>query len=66
MALVQEKTKTKTGQVVQVVGVVVDVEFAQGHLPAINSALKTKLSGKDLVLEPGTTIEIVLDQELEP
>ncbi|MBX6334262.1 hypothetical protein IRY61_02900, partial [Candidatus Saccharibacteria bacterium] len=32
-----EKTKTGTGQVVQVVGVVVDVEFEQGHLPAINN-----------------------------
>lgn len=48
---VQEKTKTGTGQVVQVVGVVVDVEFAQGHLPAINNGLKAKLGGKDLVLE---------------
>jgi ATP synthase F1 subcomplex beta subunit len=46
-----EKTKTGTGQVVQVVGVVVDVEFEQGHLPAINNGLKTKLNGKDLVLE---------------
>lgn len=45
------KTKTSTGQVVQVVGVVVDVEFEQGHLPAINNGLKTKLNNKDLVLE---------------
>lgn len=48
---VQEKTKTSTGQVVQVVGVVVDVEFEQGHLPAINNGLKAQLGGKDLVLE---------------
>ncbi len=47
----RDKTKTGTGQVVQVVGVVVDVEFAQGHLPAINDALQAKLGGKDLVLE---------------
>jgi len=50
-AEVAEKIKIRTGQVVQVVGVVVDVEFAQGHLPAINNGLKTKLNGKDLVLE---------------
>ena len=48
---VQEKTKTGTGQVVQVVGVVVDVEFEHGQLPAINNGLKAKLNGKDLVLE---------------
>jgi F-type H+/Na+-transporting ATPase subunit beta len=47
----QEKVKTSTGQVVQVVGVVVDVEFEQGHLPPINTALKAKLNGKELVLE---------------
>jgi F-type H+-transporting ATPase subunit beta len=47
----KEKTKTQEGKVVQVVGVVVDVEFDQGHLPAINSALKANLNGKDLVLE---------------
>ena len=47
----QPKTKTGTGKVVQVVGVVVDVEFAAGHLPAINFALKTTLSEKTLILE---------------
>jgi len=46
----KEKMKT-TGQVVQVVGVVVDVEFESGQLPAINYALKVKLNGKDLLLE---------------
>ena len=46
-----EKIKTATGQIVQVVGVVVDVEFAQGQLPAINNALTVKLNGKNLVLE---------------
>ncbi|HZM64628.1 MAG TPA: F0F1 ATP synthase subunit beta, partial [Candidatus Saccharimonadales bacterium] len=49
--MTQDKTKAATGQIVQVVGVVVDVEFAQGHLPAINNALTVKLNGKDLVLE---------------
>jgi F-type H+/Na+-transporting ATPase subunit beta len=46
-----EKIKTGSGQVVQVVGVVVDVEFPQGKLPAINNGLKATLNGKDLVLE---------------
>jgi F-type H+-transporting ATPase subunit beta len=48
---VQEKIKTAAGQVVQVVGVVVDVEFVQGHLPPINGALTTRLNDKNLVLE---------------
>jgi F-type H+-transporting ATPase subunit beta len=47
---VKEKTKTNTGQVVQVVGVVVDVEF-QTDLPAINDALKLELGGSTLMLE---------------
>lgn len=47
----KEKTKNTTGQVVQVVGVVVDVEFQQGHLPPINNALKIELDGKQLLLE---------------
>ncbi|HSX32734.1 MAG TPA: F0F1 ATP synthase subunit beta [Candidatus Saccharimonadales bacterium] len=47
----KEPIKTKSGQVVQVVGVVVDVEFDKGHLPAINDALHAKLRGKTLVLE---------------
>jgi F-type H+-transporting ATPase subunit beta len=50
-SIVKEKTKIGTGQVVQVVGVVVDVEFEQGQLPPINYGLKAKLNGKDLVLE---------------
>ncbi|HEY8999195.1 MAG TPA: F0F1 ATP synthase subunit beta [Candidatus Saccharimonadales bacterium] len=49
----KEKTKTSTahGQVVQVVGVVVDVEFKNGNLPAINTALKTTLNKQTLLLE---------------
>ncbi|MBI3624180.1 F0F1 ATP synthase subunit beta [Candidatus Saccharibacteria bacterium] len=43
--------KTKGGKISQIVGVVVDVEFA-GHLPAIYNALKVKKNdGSDLVLE---------------
>lgn len=47
----KEKTKNGTGKIVQVVGVVVDVEFAEGRLPAINDALKIELNGKALLLE---------------
>jgi F-type H+/Na+-transporting ATPase subunit beta len=47
----KEKTMTGTGRVVQVVGVVVDVEFDNGKLPAINYALKTELNGQTLMLE---------------
>lgn len=41
----------KNGVVTQVVGVVVDVEFAKDNLPAIYDALETDLSGEKLVLE---------------
>ncbi|HSX34998.1 MAG TPA: F0F1 ATP synthase subunit beta, partial [Candidatus Saccharimonadales bacterium] len=47
----KEQTKVATGKVVQVVGVVVDVEFPSGHLPAINYALTTTLNDRDLLLE---------------
>src|SRR5579862_6313741 len=40
----------KTGQVSQVMGAVVDVQF-DGHLPAILNALETKNRGNRLVLE---------------
>ncbi|CAN5387960.1 F0F1 ATP synthase subunit beta [soil metagenome] len=46
-----EKTLTKSGKISQVVGVVVDVEFAEGHLPAIYNALETTLDGKKLLFE---------------
>lgn len=48
---IKEKTKQATGQIIQVVGVVVDVEFDKGRLPAINDALNVELNGKTLVLE---------------
>lgn len=43
-----EKTE---GKVVQVVGVVVDVEFEGKALPPINTALEAELNGQTLVLE---------------
>lgn len=46
----KEKLKT-TGKISQIVGVVVDVEFQNGHLPAIYNALKVEVDGKELILE---------------
>jgi F-type H+-transporting ATPase subunit beta len=48
---VQESVKTKTGKIIQVVGVVVDAEFTKGNLPAIYDALEVELAGDKLVLE---------------
>jgi F-type H+-transporting ATPase subunit beta len=42
---------TKTGTVAQIVGVVVDVEFERGSLPAINNALTVKNGQTTLTLE---------------
>jgi F-type H+-transporting ATPase subunit beta len=47
----KEKTKTSTGKISQIVGVVVDVEFSEGKLPAIYNALHTKVGDRQLVLE---------------
>jgi F-type H+/Na+-transporting ATPase subunit beta len=44
-------TKTATGSVTQVVGVVVDVEFEKGKLPAIYDALNVERKEGALVLE---------------
>jgi F-type H+-transporting ATPase subunit beta len=60
MPLTEVKAKTSShagaqgahqGVVVQVVGVVVDVEFADRKVPPINTALKLELDGKPLLLE---------------
>ncbi len=48
------QTATKThniGTVVQVVGVVVDIEFIKGNLPKIYNALELELDGQTLTLE---------------
>lgn len=45
------KELTKLGTIVQIVGVVVDVEFERGHLPAINHALMVKSGQRQVVLE---------------
>jgi F-type H+/Na+-transporting ATPase subunit beta len=44
------KPSTKTGEIIQIVGVVVDVDFAS-YLPAIYDALEINRNGKSLVLE---------------
>jgi F-type H+-transporting ATPase subunit beta len=44
-------TKKGNGTISQVVGVVVDVEFQQGQLPAIYNALHTEIDGRKLVFE---------------
>jgi F-type H+-transporting ATPase subunit beta len=43
--------KTKTGTITQIVGVVVDVEFGTGNLPAIYNALTLEHDGRTLTLE---------------
>ncbi len=45
------KTRTRNGQVTQVVGVVVDVAFPEGKLPAIYDALTLEVDGRALTLE---------------
>ena len=42
---------SKTGKIIQIVGVVVDVEFEKGQLPAIFDALHVKQDKKTLVFE---------------
>ncbi len=42
---------TKTGKITQIVGVVVDVQFEMGHLPAIYNALEVTLNGEKLLFE---------------
>jgi len=51
MAQTTAKTKKGTGRIVQVVGVVVDVEFGEKQLPAINNALSIKHNDQTIVLE---------------
>ena len=46
----EQKTTAKKGTIIQIVGVVVDVEF-DGRLPAIYNALTVDIDGRPLVLE---------------
>ncbi|MBR2841190.1 F0F1 ATP synthase subunit beta [Candidatus Saccharibacteria bacterium] len=43
--------KKETGKIIQIVGVVVDVEFAKGKLPRINDALEVMNGKEKIVLE---------------
>lgn len=49
--IAEDKKATYVGQIIQVVGVVVDVEFTDKHLPPINNALQVTLGGKTILLE---------------
>ena len=53
MPLTEVKTKASShaGKIVQVVGVVVDVEFADRKVPQINTALKIQLEDRSVLLE---------------
>jgi len=44
-------TKKNEGLISQIVGVVVDIDFKEGRLPAIYNALEVELNGKQLILE---------------
>lgn len=48
---IKQKVVNGTGKVSQIVGVVVDVEFPAGQLPAIYNALKIESKNGDLTLE---------------
>lgn len=45
------KEKTNTGKITQIVGVVIDAEFAEGKLPAIYNALKVTTDDRTIVFE---------------
>jgi F-type H+-transporting ATPase subunit beta len=45
------KQKTKNGKIIQIVGVVIDIEFSVDTLPAIYNALTVRLDDKDMTLE---------------
>jgi F-type H+-transporting ATPase subunit beta len=44
-------TKLKTGKISQIVGVVIDVDFPNDHLPDIYNALKLTVEGKEVIME---------------
>lgn len=49
--MMSTEVKTQNGHITQVVGVVVDVEFEKGNMPAIYDALHIQHADKTLVLE---------------
>lgn len=50
MPTTAKKSDGPQGKIIQIVGVVIDVEFVN-HLPAIDNALETEVSGHKLVME---------------
>ena len=53
----QQADTTQTGQIVQIIGPVVDVQFPPEHLPEIYNALALDLSNVVSVSEEGTNKE---------
>lgn len=51
ITMTKTAVKNKTGKISQIVGVVVDVEFEKGSMPAIYDALSVQLNGKELLFE---------------
>lgn len=45
------QTKSAEGRITQIVGVVVDIEFAANDLPELNTALAVELGGREIILE---------------
>ena len=45
------KKTVKNGKIIQIVGVVVDIEFAKGELPRINDALEVMCGKQKIILE---------------
>ncbi|MEE9217963.1 MAG: F0F1 ATP synthase subunit beta [Acidobacteriota bacterium] len=48
----------RTGRVVQIIGPVIDVEFQEGHLPAIFNAVRVKEKVPEMGLEIDVTVEV--------
>src|SRR3990167_6513309 len=61
--LVSQKPSNLTGTIVQVIGPVVDVEFASGNLPDIYDALEVKLP-TDLQAHSPTILPLEVQQHL--
>jgi F-type H+-transporting ATPase subunit beta len=52
------KSTTNQGEIIQIVGVVVDAEFKKDQLPAINDALIVKVAAADGQAKPDITLEV--------
>jgi F-type H+-transporting ATPase subunit beta len=51
MAKATPSAQSAKGKIIQVTGAVVDVQFEEGHVPAILNAINVENNGKNLVLE---------------